>query len=308
MSQTLAKQSGDLMSNTRVRRALLFMPGDDRRKIEKGALMDVDAIIMDLEDGVALSNKEVARYSVLTALQEVDFGRSERVVRLNPPSVPELSRPDFDVTVGGHPDTYMLPKVENAGQVQMVDSWLSEAEALNGWPAGGIGLIALIETAIGIVRLAEIAASSSRLQALAFGAEDLAGDMGAQRTAEGWEGFYARSAVVLHAKAFGLQAIDTPFIDVKADETLLADEADRAMQMGYTGKLAIHPRQVGVIQQVFTPTAAQIDRARELIDLHERHQSAGTGVFAFEGKMVDMPMIRAAQSILERARAAGIRV
>lgn len=296
------------MSQSRVRRALLFMPGDDRHKIEKGALMDVDAIIMDLEDGVALSNKAAARYSILTALQEVDFGGSERLVRLNPPSVPELSRHDFDSTISGRPDTYVLPKIENAGQIQLIDSWLNEAETVNNWPVGQIGLIALIETAMGIVRLAEIAASSSRLQALAFGAEDLAGDMGAQRTAEGWEGFYARSAIVLHAKAFGLQAIDTPFIDIKADETILADDAERALQLGYTGKLAIHPRQVGVIQQVFTPTAAQIDRARELIDLHEHHQSSGTGVFAFEGKMVDMPMIRVAQSILDRARAAGIRV
>lgn len=303
-----SQTNGAFMPNSRVRRALLFMPGDDRRKIEKGALMDVDAIIMDLEDGVALSNKETARHSVLAALQDVDFGHSERVVRLNPPSVPEISRPDFDVTITGRPDTYVLSKVESAGQVQLVDSWLNEAEAINGWPTGEIGLIALIETALGIVRLTEIASSSSRLQALAFGAEDLAGDMGAQRTAEGWEGFYARSAVVLHAKAFGLQAIDTPFIDVKADETILADDAERAMQLGYTGKLAIHPRQIGVIQQVFTPTAAQIDRARELIDLHEHHQAVGTGVFAFEGKMVDMPMIRAAQSILDRARTAGIRV
>jgi citrate lyase beta subunit len=308
LSQTLGETNGVYMGNSRVRRALLFMPGDDRRKIEKGALMDVDAIIMDLEDGVALSNKDAARHGVASALLEVNFGRSERIVRLNPPSVAELLRPDFDITIGSRPNTYMLPKIESAAQVQLVDSWLSEAEALNGWPAGEIGLIALIETAIGVVRLTEIAASSPRLQALAFGAEDLAGDMGAQRTVEGREGFYARSAVVLHAKAFGLQAIDTPFIDVKADETILADDAERAMQLGYTGKLAIHPRQVSVIQQVFTPTAAQIDRARALIDLHERHQSAGTGVFAFEGKMVDMPMIRAAQSILDRARAAGIRV
>jgi citrate lyase beta subunit len=169
-------------------------------------------------------------------------------------------------------------------------------------------LIALVETALGIVRLPEIAASSPRLQALAFGAEDLAGDMGAMRTADGWESFYARSAVVLHAKAFGLQAIDTPFIDVKADESVLAGDAERAMQMGYTGKLTIHPRQVSIIQQVFTPTAGQIDRARELIDMHDKQQAAGMGVFTFEGKMVDMPMIRAAQSILDRARAAGIRV
>lgn len=296
------------MTHLRVRRALLFMPGDDRRKIEKGAAMDVDAVIMDLEDGVALTAKEAARQTIAAALVEVDFGRSERIIRLNPPSLTALCRADFDGTISGRPDVYILPKCERAADVQQVAAWLDEAERAHGWPEGGISLIAIIETALGIVRLAEIAASSPRLVALAFGAEDLAGDMGAQRTAEGWEGFYARSAVVLHAKAFGLQALDTPFVDVKADDTLLALEAERAMQMGYTGKLAIHPRQVAVIQQVFTPTAAQIDRARQLIAQHDAHQAAGTGVFTFEGRMVDMPMIRAAESVLERARAAGIHV
>lgn len=296
------------MNRQRVRRALLFMPGDDLRKIEKGAAMDVDGIIMDLEDGVALSRKEMARQTVVSALQELEFGRAERIVRLNPPSQPDLCRLDFERTVPGRPDAYMLPKIENGDQVKLVDSWLTEAEQAHGWPDGEIVVIAIIETAMGVVRLAEIAGSSPRLTALAFGAEDLAGDMGAQRTSEGWEGFYARSAVVLHAKAFGLQALDTPFVDVKADEALLHSEAERALQMGYTGKLAIHPRQVSIIQQVFTPTAAQIDYARQLIDRHNAHQGQGTGVFTYEGKMVDMPMIRVAHSILERARAAGIRV
>jgi citrate lyase beta subunit len=202
----------------------------------------------------------------------------------------------------------VLPKVEGAAHVQQIDEWLTETEGANGWPSGVIGLIALVETALGVVRLADIAASSPRLRALAFGAEDLVGDMGAQRTADGWEGFYARGALVVHAKAFGLDAIDTPFVDVKADESMLAAETERAMQMGYTGKLAIHPRQINVIQQTFTPTAAQIDRARQLIDQHDKAQASGAGVFTFEGKMVDMPMIRAARAVLERARAAGIRV
>lgn len=293
---------------TTIRRALLFMPGDDRKKIEKAAATGVDSIIMDLEDGVALNNKQAARDSIHSALREVDFGRSERLVRLNPVSLGALCRTDFEATIGARPDGYVLPKVERAEDVREVDAWLTTAERANGWSLGGIGLIALVETALGVVNLREIAPSAPRLQALAFGAEDLAGDMGAIRTQEGWEGFYARSAVVTHAKAFGLQALDTPFIDVKADETVLVGEAERAMQMGYTGKLCIHPRQVNAVQQVFTPTAAQIDRARRLIAEHDSHQAAGTGVFTFEGKMVDMPMVRAAQSVLERARAAGIRV
>lgn len=291
-----------------LRRALLFMPGDDRKKIDKAASLGVDSIIMDLEDGVALNNKEAARACIAAALQEVDFGRSEKLVRLNPASESALCEADFRATIGGRPDGYVLPKVERAEHIQWVDSWLITAERANGWPLGGIALIALIETALGVVNLRDIATAAPRLQALAFGAEDLAGDMGAIRTIEGWEGFYAKSAVVTHAKAFGLQALDTPFIDVKADESLLVSEAERSVQMGYTGKLAIHPRQIAPLQQAFTPTAAQIDRARRLIAEHDAQQAAGMGVFTFEGKMIDMPMIRAAQTILYRARAAGIRV
>lgn len=293
---------------TALRRALLFMPGDDRKKIDKAASLGVDSIIMDLEDGVALNNKQAARECVASALKEVDFGRSEKLVRLNPASEPAMCEADFRATVQGRPDGYVLPKVERAEHVHLVDTWLTNAERTHGWPLGGIGLIALIETAMGVVNLREIASASPRLQALAFGAEDLAGDMGAIRTLDGWEGFYAKSAVVTYAKAFGLQALDTPFIDVKADESILAAEAERAVQMGYTGKLAIHPRQISPLQQLFTPTAAQIDRARRLVTEHDAQQAAGMGVFTFEGKMVDMPMIRAAQSILTRARAAGIKV
>lgn len=291
-----------------LRRALLFMPGDDRRKIEKAAGLGVDSIIMDLEDGVALNNKLAARETIAAALKEVDFGRSEKLVRLNPASEAAMCEADFWATITGHPDGYMLPKVEYAEHLQVVDGWLTAAEQAHHWPVGSIGLIALIETAMGVVNLREISSSSSRLQALAFGAEDLAGDMGAIRTMDGWEGFYAKSAVVTYAKAFGLQALDTPFIDIKADESLLASEAERAVQMGYTGKLAIHPRQIAPLQQLFTPTAAQIDRARRLVTEHDTQQAAGMGVFTFEGKMIDMPMIRAAQAILTRARAAGINV
>lgn len=290
------------------RRALLFMPGDDRRKIEKGAGLGVDTIIMDLEDGVALNHKAAARETTAAALKEIDFGRTERLVRLNPVDDSGLYRDDLATTLPAHPDGYMLPKVEHAEQIRLVDSALSEAETRNGWESQSLILIALVETALGIVNLREIATASTRLRALAFGAEDLAGDMGAVRTPDGWEGFYARSAVVLHAKAFGLQALDTPFIDLRADDSQLIAETEQALYMGYTGKLAIHPRHVSIIQQAFTPNATQIDRARRLIEAHDTHQANAQGVFVFEGKMVDMPMIRAAQTVLHRARASGIKV
>lgn len=290
----------------KTRRALLFMPGDDRRKIEKGAGLDVDSIIMDLEDGVALNNKPAARTVIAAALREVDFGRSEKLVRINPVGS-GFEGEDLAATLSARPDGYVIPKVESAAQIQEVAARLATAERKYDWPEESICLLPIIETALGVVNLREIATSSLRLTALIFGAEDLAGDIGATRTPDGWEVFYARSAVVIHAKAAGLQAIDTPFVDLN-DLDGLAAQTHIAMQMGYTGKLAIHPRQIAPIQEAFTPTADAIARAKRLIDAHNAHQAAKTGVFELDGRMVDMPMVRAAESILARARAAGIDV
>ena len=290
---------------TRLRRSLLFMPGDSRKKIEKGAVMDVDSIIMDLEDAIALTQKQQARECVATALQEVTFGRAERLVRINQVISGWLYIDDLAATVDAHPDGYVLPKVESAEQVQQVSDWLTMAEERNGWAANSLKILAIIETARGVVNLKEIAGSAERLDALVFGAEDLAGDMGARRTREGGEVFYARSAVVLHAKAFGLQAIDTVYISLTdADDSALTHEAQIALEMGYTGKLAIHPKQVAPIQRVFTPTQGEIEHAQALVNAFNTQQSQGRGVFEYEGKMIDMPMVRAANAVLHRAKQA----
>lgn len=289
----------------RMRRAILFMPGDSRRKIEKGAVMAVDSIIIDLEDAIALNQKEAARLSVTDALREVDFGRSEALVRINQVILGWLYEQDIATTVAAKPDGYVLPKVEEAWQVVHVSEILAEAEERHGWDIGTIKLLAIIETAKGIVNLREIAQSDTRLDALIFGAEDLAGDIGATRTQEGYEVFYARSAVVIHAKAFGLQAIDTVFIDLTADAETLCKETEYIAKMGYTGKLAIHPKQVDPIQQVFTPKPDEIESAQRLLDAFNAQQGQGIGVFEYDGKMIDMPMIRAALYVLKRAQACG---
>lgn len=289
-----------------VRRCLLFMPGDSRRKIEKGAGMDVDSIIMDLEDAIALNNKVAAREAVAAALREVDFGRSERLVRTNMIIPGWLYADDINATVDALPDGYVLPKIEEAQQIQWVSELLALAEARLDIAHNSIKLLAIIETAKGIVNLKEIAESDPRLEALIFGAEDLAGDMGAIRTAAGMEVFYARSAVVLHAKAYNLQAIDTVYVNLKAPAEDLVTETEMILGMGYTGKLAIHPRQVDPIQQVFTPKAEDIEAAQQLIAAHDAHQASGTGVFEYEGKMVDMPMIRSAMAVIARAKACGV--
>jgi citrate lyase beta subunit len=278
----------------RPRRCLLFMPGDDLKKIQKGIGLGVDAVVMDLEDGVALNRKAEARATIATALRDLEFGRSERMVRLNPIGS-GFEHDDLTAVLPYRPDSLMLPKIERAEQVQWIDQQL---EGTN------IRLLPIIETARGIVDLREIATASDRLDALIFGAEDLAGDIGATRTPAGWEVFYARSAVVTHAAAFDLQAIDTLCIDFN-DEAALIEDARVGVQLGFSGKLAIHPRQVNVIQTIFTPTDEQIAAAQRLVAAHDEQQAHGAGAFALDGKMIDMPAVRAAQQVLAKARAAG---
>lgn len=279
----------------RPRRALLFMPGDDRHKIEKGAGLGVDALIMDLEDGVALSRKDAARESVVAALREVDFGRAERLVRVNAVGGPWWAD-DLAAVLPAGPDGIVVPKVESAAHARAVAERLGEDRC---------PMLVFIETALGVVNLREIAAALDEGDALVFGGEDLAGDLGATRTPEGHEIAYARSAVVIHARAARVQAIDTIYAGL-ADVEGLAREARFARSLGYTGKLAIHPRQVDPIQRAFTPGEAEVDHARRLAAEFRRQQAAGMGAFEFEGNMIDMPMLRAAEAVLARARAAGI--
>lgn len=287
-----------------IRRSVLYMPGDSMRKIKKAAGLNVDSIVMDLEDSVALSQKEQARRTINEALTTLDFGRSERLVRLNAVDTP-FWQVDLDATIEAHPDGYVIPKVETAAQVQRVSQYLNQAEAQRDWSPKSVRLLVIVESALGIMNLKEIAQAGSRLAALMFGAEDLAGDIGARRTRQGWEVFYARSAVVTAAAAYGLQAIDMVLVDFK-DEARLEEECIAARNLGYEGKMAIHPRQVAVINRLFAPSAEEIEQARRLVEAHRQHQAAGSGVFALEGKMVDMPLVKAAERVLEKARAAGL--
>lgn len=282
----------------RLRRALLFSPGDSLRKIEKGAQLAVDGLIMDLEDGVAPEQKAAARQTVAQALTTLDFGSSERLVRLNPMQS-SLAREDFLGTVEARPDAYVLPKVESAQHVIELSDWLTHIEQRRGWPLRGIRILAIVESALGIVNLLDIVQSSRRLDAIIFGAQDFASSISALRTAADHPVNFARSQVVIFAKAMGLQAIDTPFLTIK-DTAGLAQETRAIMEMGFDGKLAIHPSQVSVIEQAFAPTAEELRYAQALLAAYEQHLEQGEGVFVFEGKMVDMPNILSARQVLAR--------
>lgn len=287
----------------RARRALLYMPGTDWRKIEKATTLGVDCVCMDLEDGVALNRKVDARETVTQALASLDFGRAERLVRINAVSS-GLEADDLDAVLPARPDGIVLPKVTDGGQVRQASEWIAAAERARGWDVGAIGLLTIVETARGIVNLPQIASADPRLQALIFGAEDLAGDLGATRTREGREVFYARGAVVMYAAAFDLQALDMVYLEFRDLEGLRA-EALQGAQMGFAGKQIIHPDQVAPVQEAFTPGPDEIARARRIVEAYAEHQAAGTGAFALNGTLVDMPVVKAARRVL--ARAAGKR-
>lgn len=294
------------MRGSRPRRALLYVPGTERRKIEKAAGLETDGVILDLEDAAALNAKDLARETVVRALREIDFGGRERIVRINPVSS-GLAEADLSklAEAAASIDALLVPKVESASEVHFVCDRLAQLEESAGVPLGRIRLLVLVETAAGIVRLAEISEAHERLEALLFGAEDLAGDMGAVRTPEGHESYWARSALSIHAAARRLQAIDTPYVALKDLDGLRADTR-RGLELGYTGRQVVHPAQLDVVLSVYTPSAEEIRRAERIVREHERHQAEGRGVFELDGQMIDRPIVKAAEAVLERARNAGL--
>jgi citrate lyase beta subunit len=285
------------------RRALLYMPGDDRRKIEKATTLGVDCICMDLEDGTALSKKAEARAVIAQAVKELDFGQAERCIRLN--SVGSgFEKDDLPAALAAQPDTIVIPKVESAAQVQWVSGEIESYELTHGLPLGGIRLLVGVETARGILNLPEIAGSAKRLEAIIFGGEDFAASVGATRTPEATELLYARLAVVTACAAFDLQAIDIVCIDFRNPDVVRA-EAEFGAKLGFSGKQIIHPAQVEPVQTAFTPADEAITYARRVVETFEASQKAGKGAYALDGKMIDMPLLKNAQKVLERARAAG---
>jgi len=284
------------------RRALLYMPGDDWKKITKSITLGVDSICMDMEDGVAVNKKAEARVMVAKALQELDFGRSEKLARIN--SVGSgLEKEDIEAVLPHHPDGIMIPKLEELKQIQWVSEIIEAAELKYGWPMNSIRILVVVETAKGILNLKEIA-SHPRLDAIIFGGEDFAASVGATRTKDAVELLYAREAVVTACAAFGLQAIDIVAIDFK-DIEALRTESEFGARLGFSGKQIIHPTQVEPVQSAYTPNDEAIAYAKRVVQTFEASQKEGRGAYALDGKMIDMPLVKNAQKVLERAKAAG---
>ncbi|MCZ8187970.1 MAG: CoA ester lyase [Beijerinckiaceae bacterium] len=289
-------------------RSLLFVPGDDPRKIAKGLASGADALILDLEDSVAASRKAEARAVVREALQARQPGQPRLVVRVNALRSGDIAA-DLDGVMPGAPEAIMLPKCEGGADIQHLGALVAVREAEHNLPDGGTRIIAIAtETPIALFRLGTIPGASQRLEGLTWGAEDLAGAIGAERNRDE-RGLYtepfrlARSLALFAAAAADVAPIDTVSVDFRNMEALRA-ECLAARQDGFTAKMAIHPAQVPVINEVFTPDAAAIDWARK-IDLYFI-ENPDAGVVGIDGQMIDRPHRVQAARILARARAAGL--
>jgi citrate lyase beta subunit len=286
------------------RRALLYMPGDNWKMITKSITLGVDSICMDMEDGAAVNKKAEARATIAKALQELDFGKSEKLARIN--SVGSgLEGEDIEAVLPYHPDGIVIPKVESFGHVEWASKIIEAAELKYGWPINSIGILAGVETAKGILNLKEIAAHPRLAsRAIIFGGEDFAASIGATRTKDAIELLYARQAVVVACAANDLQAIDIVAIDYK-DLEALRIESEFGARLGFVGKQIIHPAQVEPVQTAFTPNAEAIANAKRIVETFDASQKEGRGAYSLDGKMIDMPLLKNAQKVLERANAAG---
>jgi citrate lyase subunit beta/citryl-CoA lyase len=287
-------------------RSLLFLPADSEKKLAKGFDTGADALIVDLEDSVAAERKPRAREMALAYLQEnaPRGNRPRLVVRVNALDT-GLTDADLDAVVAGKPDAILLPKAEGGQSIIHLDAKLAAREALHGLPEGAIEIMALTtETAAGLFLCGTYAGASARLTALTWGAEDLSADLGSETNRDAAGHFtspymLARNLSLAAAAAARVTAIDTVYADFRNMDGL-REESLEARRDGFTAKMAIHPAQVAIINEVFTPSPDEIAKARAVMDAFAA--APGAGVVAIGGVMYDRPHLRRAERLLARVK------
>lgn len=285
----------------RLRRSRLYLPGNDPKLMINAPLHRADGLILDLEDSVAPEKKDEARLLVRNALRWLDFRGAERMVRVN--QVP-LGLIDLEAIVPQCPELVLLPKCEDPSQVSEADRRIREIQEEMGME-GDIWLMPIVESPLGVERAYVIASASPRVVALTIGLEDYTAELGAPRTVEGRESLHARQTVVNAARAAGVLPIDSVFSDA-ADEAGLLSSCQEARALGFEGKGCIHPRQVRVVNGAFQPTPAELGQARRIMEAFEVAQREGRSVVSLGRKMIDPPVVKRAQRIVQTARALGL--
>ena len=286
------------------RRSIHFVPGGQQRMLDKALALPADGLILDLEDAVPPDRKAETRPIVREWLAR-DFGGRERWIRMNPLST-GLGRADLEATIQGRPDGYVVPKPRHASDVREIAQILDLLEHRHGIPAGSTRLLPIAtETPEGLLNIREVAAASPRVVAISWGIEDLGAAMGLPRVRDARGRYldiprYARTMCAIAASAAGVEWLDTVYTDI-ADLEGLRRECEDAVAMGFSGKISIHPSQLEVINEVFTPDKAQVAEARELVAEFEAHRARGVYAFRFKGQMVDAPHLTRARKLIERA-------
>lgn len=287
----------------RLRRTMLFVPGNNPGMIKDAGIYSQDSIMFDLEDSVSLAEKDAARFLVYQALLSMDYGDKELVVRINDPAT-KTGRDDLEAIVRTQRAVIRLPKTERAEDVLACEAEIARIERESGIEEGSTLMMAAIESAAGVLNAEKIAFSSKRLTGIALGAEDYVTDLKTSRSPGGIELLFGRSMILLAARAAGIDAIDTVYSDVNNEEGFRA-EVELIHQLGFDGKSIINPRQIKTVHEVYTPTEKEIQKALAVMEAIEEANRKGSGVISLNGKMVDRPIVLRAQRVLALAKAVG---
>lgn len=279
-------------------RTWLFAPGNHARKVEKIFTVGADAVVLDLEDAVAREQKAATRTTVAEALKARPKRASRGYIRVNS-SDTEFCYGDLQEIIGPWLDGILLPKVESASQLQMIDWLIEQIERERDMIPGGLDILPIIETGRGVAAIEEIAQAGTRIKRLSFGAGDFTNDMGMVWTPDETELAHARSVIALASRVAGLEApIDTVFIDL-TDSAHLEQSARTALALGYRGKLCIHPAQIETVNAVFTPSEEEVVRALKYVEAFAAAEAAGSASIQVDGYFVDYPIFEKAQRTLE---------
>ena len=292
------------MADYKLRRSLLYVPGNMPSMLQNVPLFQCDAVQIDLEDAVPLAEKDAARILVRRFLDTYKVRNKEVLVRINGLDT-KWALDDLKMVLPGIPDGIRLPKADSPDVVERLDTLLTEYEEELGLEVGFFKILPSIETAMGVINAVFTARASNRLIGLAFGAEDYTATMEINRTKTGEELFNARMNVLWAAKAAGIQALDSIFADVNDMDALRA-ETELIKKLGFTGKSLVNPRQIDVVHEVFAPKQAEVDYALQVMDAIKRAREMGTGVISLKGKMIDRPVVVRAARVLSTARAHGM--
>lgn len=288
----------------RLRRTMMFLPGSNAGMVKEAYIYGADSLMFDLEDAVALTEKDSARLLVYNAIKTVDYGNTELVVRVNALDSP-YGRDDIEAVVRAGVHVIRLPKTETAQDILDVEAVIEEVERKIGREVGSTKMMAAVESAIGIINAYEICKSSKRLIGIAIGAEDYVTNMKTKRFPDGMELLGARTQLIIAARAAGVGCFDTVYTDVDNEEGF-RNEVKLIHQLGFDGKSVINPRQIAPVNEIYTPSEAEITKSINVVRAATEAAERGVGVISLNGKMIDKPIIERAERVIQLAKVAGV--